>query len=83
VTEPHTTQAGDWWAARLRGERLPEHEIHCDLCGESYSRHEFSEAALDASGMNVCGQCLEAMLDETAFNARAEVGLVGSGGGRS
>jgi len=54
----------------------------CDLCGERLSDGA-GTAAQDASGLDICNQCLEAMLDASTFIPRAEVGLVGSGGGRS
>lgn len=40
MNEPRTTQAGDWWSARQRGERLPEHQLahRCEACGRSTPR---------------------------------------------
>lgn len=49
----------------------------CDLCSDGYG--EFN----DAAGMVICDLCMEEALDTPAFDARAEVGLVGRCGGRS
>lgn len=37
---------------------------HCDLCGEAIAPHEFSQAALDASGLAVCQPCIEEQLSQ-------------------
>lgn len=44
------TKARDWAEAKLRGERLPEQELRCGLCGE------LSEAL-------VCAGCIEIELE--------------------
>lgn len=53
--------------------------IACDLCGDAAEADDFNATA----GMTICPRCLEDMLHASAFDARAEVGLVGSGGVRS
>lgn len=60
-----TTSAGDWFAARQRGERLTEHELPeaaCDLCGEGCPAHCQTNAASEASGLTICTICLEDMI---------------------
>jgi hypothetical protein len=52
---------------------------HCDLCGASTELDIFCKAAWEASGLYICNPCLEAMLDASAHDPRAEVGLVGGG----
>lgn len=49
----------------------------CDLCGEDWPADTYSEAAWEASGLDICPDCLEATLDASTHNTRAEVGLVG------
>lgn len=49
----------------------------CDLCGCDWPEDTYSEAAWEASGLDICPDCLEAMLNASTDNARAEVGMVG------
>lgn len=54
----------------------------CDLCGRSMRPDEFSRGAHEATGLNICPDCLEDTLDASANQPRCEVGLVGSSGQR-
>lgn len=54
-------------------------DAFCDLCGEPMTE---DHDAFDATGLNICPQCIEDTLHASTFNARSEVGLVGSGGVR-
>jgi len=57
MTEPHTTSAGQWFDARLRGERLPEHEhpaewadLNCPICDEPLT--------LERGTAGMCALCM-------------------------
>lgn len=66
MSEPYTTKALDWFSAKQRGERLPEHEIvHCDLCGEPTNANPEIH---NLTGMHVCDACIEATLEAQIGN---------------
>lgn len=58
--------------------KRPIPEAHCGLCQRPCDYDDFNEVA----GLYVCPACLEDMLDASALNTRAEVGMVGTSGGR-
>ena len=49
----------------------------CDLCGAALVPNPMTEGAYAASGLYICTDCIEAMLDAPADDARSEMGLVG------
>jgi len=53
---------------------LPD-ESFCELCGEPIPQEDVSVEAFEASGLLICTDCLEATLDASTVNPRAEVGL--------
>ena len=53
---------------------LPD-EAFCELCGEPIPQEDVSVEAFEASGLLICADCLEATLDASPVNPRAEVGL--------
>lgn len=53
-------------------------QVCCDLCGYAMPLPEPCITAGEILGLLVCTQCVEDNL-ETAFEPRAEVGLVGTG----
>lgn len=56
----------DWWRARLRGERLPEHQIHhCEDCGEPATRET-------ADGVWLCEGDFDALLDAAFWNMEGD-----------
>ena len=78
MTPFRETKASEWHAAKLRGERLPPHEIpdpNCSLCNRRCGPDDFNEVA----DMFICEICLESLIDAPAVEPRAEVGLVGTG----
>ena len=57
--------------------------VRCDICEARFTLPtEMSQAGL-IYGLLVCTQCIEDSLYARADEPRCEVGLVGSGGGRS
>lgn len=50
-----TTQAGDWWAAKKRGQRLPEHLLRCDYCDAPAEPDDLIEAIAEI----ICPTCIE------------------------
>lgn len=54
----------------------------CDLCEAPMAIPAQSVRAGRIIGLLVCTQCVEDNLSASTFNARSEVGLARSGGGR-
>ena len=88
-TDPEMNAALEEDAAKiaaLGGDPGPTFEdlglAFCGLCGDAMAASETSEEVRAVAGFDICARCMEEELNAPANNARAEVGLVGSGGGR-
>lgn len=79
MSEAKETKVDAWFAARQRGERLPEHElpddVWCDLCGRRATRDDYSPE----TDMTICNPCIEATLDASTVNTGSHLELVGGG----
>jgi hypothetical protein len=57
------TNAKDWFEAKKRGERLPAHELHCELCGKPVTVSPLTHPFFDATDKFACDECVEATLE--------------------
>lgn len=59
--------------------RNAEPSAACDLCGAEWAADVYTKAVWEATGLDICPDCLEAMLDAPADDERTALGLVGKG----